>query len=310
MVMTFPLSRYRFSGVVQRPLQLPEYAGSALRGSFGHALRTLACSTRAKTCDGCMLIHSCPYTTTFQPPKKQGGSLSLNTPPVPYILAPPPWGTQSLKSGQRLDFHFTLIGHSTRHLALIILAWKYALQHGLGTGMIGTADLETIHHCTDNGETLIWKGSSILDHSNFIALSDKPLRSPLRLNLATPLRLQENGSALPPSKITAKVLLMALVRRASILAEHYGSGKLFSPQEFIQMAEVAQEIKITHDLCWRDWTRHSSRQNRTMQLGGVIGRITLDGDLSLFINLLQLGQWLHVGKEASFGLGRYQIMSS
>jgi hypothetical protein len=42
-----------------------------------------------------------------------------------------------------------------------------------------------------------------------------------------------------------------------------------------------------------------------MTLGGLVGEWTLKGDLSPFIPYLFLGQWLHVGKNAVFGLGKY-----
>ena len=46
-----------------------------------------------------------------------------------------------------------------------------------------------------------------------------------------------------------------------------------------------------------------------MVLGGALGRWTLQGDLAPFWPLLHLGQWLHVGKNATFGLGRYRMES-
>jgi hypothetical protein len=44
-----------------------------------------------------------------------------------------------------------------------------------------------------------------------------------------------------------------------------------------------------------------------MSLGGVIGTWRLEGPLAPFAPFLQLGEWLHVGKEASFGLGQYTL---
>lgn len=73
------------------------------------------------------------------------------------------------------------------------------------------------------------------------------------------------------------------------------------------MAEVTGGVMGEHDLVWRDWTRRSSRQQRIMQLGGCIGSWKLRGNLIPFWDVLRLGLWLHVGKEASFGLGKYQI---
>jgi CRISPR-associated endoribonuclease Cas6 len=44
-----------------------------------------------------------------------------------------------------------------------------------------------------------------------------------------------------------------------------------------------------------------------MTLGGVVGEWTLQGPLGPFSHFLDMGQWLHVGKEAAFGLGRYRL---
>jgi CRISPR/Cas system endoribonuclease Cas6 (RAMP superfamily) len=45
-----------------------------------------------------------------------------------------------------------------------------------------------------------------------------------------------------------------------------------------------------------------------MRLGGVLGTWRLTGDLAAFFPALSLGQWLGVGKETVFGLGRYEIV--
>jgi hypothetical protein len=42
-------------------------------------------------------------------------------------------------------------------------------------------------------------------------------------------------------------------------------------------------------------------------LGGVIGEAVLRGDLTPFAELLAAGQWTHLGKNTSFGLGRYRL---
>jgi hypothetical protein len=44
-----------------------------------------------------------------------------------------------------------------------------------------------------------------------------------------------------------------------------------------------------------------------MVLGCAVGRWMLRGDLAPLWTLLVLGQWLHVGKNATFGLGRYWL---
>lgn len=62
-------------------------------------------------------------------------------------------------------------------------------------------------------------------------------------------------------------------------------------------------------LQWHDWTRYSSRQQTEMNMGGLIGRFSLNlQDNEAFWPYLWLGQWTHAGKATSMGLGAYTIM--
>ena len=46
-----------------------------------------------------------------------------------------------------------------------------------------------------------------------------------------------------------------------------------------------------------------------MKLGGFVGEITYDGEnLTDFLPYVLLGSFTHVGKGATFGLGKYEIM--
>ena len=73
---------------------------------------------------------------------------------------------------------------------------------------------------------------------------------------------------------------------------------------------LAHELTAQRDLRWHDWTRYSSRQQQEMTLGGVLGQWTLNGSSETLTTLrpwLWLGQWLHAGKNATFGLGGYTL---
>lgn len=314
MILSYPLTRYRFDFEVTRALRLPDYAGSTLRGVFGRALRQLSCVTRSKNCQDCPLQRTCPYPAVFEPPKPDATSLkNITTVPVPYVIEPPAWGTRDYAPGEILSFGFTLIGHAQQHLPLCIMAWQRAFARGVGAGD-GTAELLGVSHRSwqadgQEATTLVYQpGHTLIDHMQHVRLPEETFVERITLQFETPLRLQLDGHALPPAKLTARTLLMALVRRVSLLAEIHGGKRLYSADEFSAMAEIAHQVKSHHNLTWRDWTRHSSRQRRAMQLGGCIGMWQLHGNLAPFQSLLWLGSWLHVGKEASFGLGKYRII--
>lgn len=307
MTLPFPLARYHFSFEVTAPLRLPEYAGSALRGAFGHALRQLACTTRDNNCDGCLLHSTCAYPAIFAPPPRSNSLGTIATPPVPYVIEPPPWGARDYMPGETLEFGFNLIGRATENLPLCIMAWRRAFSRGVGAGK-GTAELRQISVKSENGEICIHKPGGVIEpHAVQILLEEVPVPERVTLNFITPLRLQENGRALTPNRLFPRPLLTALLRRASLLAEYHGSGPLLGAEEFRKLAATAELVHGNRQLEWHDWTRRSSRQQRTMQLGGLMGSWQLAGDIAPFMSFLRLGACLHVGKEASFGMGRYLL---
>ncbi|HMX21572.1 MAG TPA: CRISPR system precrRNA processing endoribonuclease RAMP protein Cas6 [Accumulibacter sp.] len=309
---TFPLARYRFEFQVTRPIRLPDYAGSMLRGAFGHALRQVACLTRQPDCAGCPLAGECPYPAVFVPtPPEQHPLQRFSEIPVPYVIEAPAWGARTLDTGQVLVFHQVLIGRACQQLSLIILAWRRALARGVGAGD-GTAELRQVVHCGDDGEDgerLIYRpeGGRIAEHRSLIRLDapSAPVRG-VTLRFITPLRLQHNGRALPPAALQPVTLLMALARRVSLVAEFHGDSSLPTP-DFAALKAACAALDDHKALIWRDWARYSSRQRQAMRLGGVVGDWRLDGNLAPFAELLRLGEWLHVGKETAFGLGQYRL---
>jgi len=82
----------------------------------------------------------------------------------------------------------------------------------------------------------------------------------------------------------------------------------YQAPDFKAFAEQAEDIHASHQLYWCQWERYSQRQQQKMTFGGVMGTLQLNGDLTPFLPLLQLGQWLHVGNKTTFGMGRYTII--
>lgn len=304
---TFAIARYRFDFQVETPIRLPEYAGSMLRGAFGNALRRTACMTREKDCKACPLYRSCPYPAIFETPAPDTHQLQkFSQIPNPYIIEPPEWGERVYQSGDTLSFNMVLIGRALQQLPLIAFAWQRAFAHGVGHG---TAVLRDIQHLDPDRPASIYDAGTnrLLPHTGQLQLPDTQSEA-FTLDFHTPLRLQENGRALPPASLTARNLLMALARRVSLLMEFHTDQP--AGLDFAELARLAQTVPFAHELQWRDWTRYSSRQQQKMQLGGATGQWQLRQVPPPFHALLQLGQWLHIGKNATFGLGGYTISAA
>ena len=127
----------------------------------------------------------------------------------------------------------------------------------------------------------------------------------ITISLLTPLRLRFDGHI--TDKIEFHVLIRNLLRRISSLS-YFHCGEKFQV-DFKGLIEKAKAVNQTKsDIHWYDWKRYSTRQEEWMSLGGVTGTVSYEGDISDFMPLLRLGEYVHVGKGTSFGLGKYEIL--
>jgi len=313
--MTLPLARYRFTAHMQAPLRLPDYAGSLLRGQFGAALRGVACMTRQPTCGGCPLRATCPYTRVFEAPPPPAHALqAFSAIPNAYVIEPPAMGVTDLQAGDALQFHMVLAGDAIAQLALIVFAWQRALAQGL-TRARSPAQLQAVDWIDADGAAHpVWRHDApvLRDHPASLALPPAPTRWPadgIALHIHTPLRLQHQGQPLRPAQLTPRALVAAVARRVALVLEFHAQQPQWGAQ-VPDVARLAETLADQRDLRWHDWTRYSSRQQQEMTLGGVLGRWSLRGHPATLAALwpwLWLGQWLHVGKNATMGMGAYAL---
>ena len=299
-----PIARLHLTVRAEGPLQLPPYAGSMLRGAFGHAL--LALSPLPHT-DGkpCALHASCPYCQLFAAPPLPAHSLQkFSHMPQPYVIEPPTGGAQQLQAGQSFGFGLVLIGKALGLLPTVLQAWQRALRTGLGPQHT-PCTLVDIYD--ENGTQRLSNKREQLSNLSTTLPPAPALGTQATLHFCTPLRLQVQGKPVRAGQLTARDLLIALARRHQLLCDvHLGAA---APQyDFKTLVEQVQAVALqAQDLHWFDWGRYSQRQKQEMQLGGLLGAVTLHGDLAPFAELLHFGQGLHVGKNASFGLGGYRL---
>jgi hypothetical protein len=294
-------------------ISLPVYAGSAWRGVLGQALKQTVCVARGTPCEQCLLVHACIYPYVFEtsPPPDSSKMRRYNTAPHPFVLiveenstAPNP---NVANSGYRLGL--TLFGRGNRHLPYLIHAFIRAGEHGIGHRR-QTFQLLEVQQREDFSQDR-WLTIFQPDKT----LSPRPERVPViplvpktaRIHFQTPLRLKRDGRNVRPQDFSFADLFGNLLRRLSMLTYFHTETPL--EVDFAGLMVKARAVRFRHaDLYWQDWTRYSSRQQTTMQMGGLQGTIVLDGDqIAPFWAYLWLGQWTHAGKNTSMGLGRYQL---
>ena len=123
-------------------------------------------------------------------------------------------------------------------------------------------------------------------------------------HLDTPLRLKFQNHI--NADLPFHVLIRSALRRISSLFTCYAGEE---PNiDYKGLLDRASEIQIIdNQLGWYDWERYSNRQKKRMMLGGMTGAIVYEGRLAEYLSLLEACSLLHLGKNTSFGLGKFSM---
>jgi hypothetical protein len=293
-------------------LSLPAYPGSALRGLIGFGLRRTVCVTGQTQCTGCPLTASCAYHRFFEDSRPQGEEgRQGQVGPHPYVLDLHHVPGPLVKPGESYVFGLNLIGGARHLLPYLVVGINRAGQRGLGPrnarfllvrveqeGHLGREDWFTV-----GSED----SASVLSTETRQAVGG-PADGPVTVELRTPLRLKRDGRLVGGREFTPALFMDALQLRLADLARNYGEGA--GVEDGLPGREHPSPAAFGEpEVTWKEWTRFSTRQRARMQMGGLVGRFSADLDrLGPWARLLWFGQWLHLGKATTMGLGGYRLV--
>ncbi len=325
-------------------IHLPAYEGSTLRGGFGHALKKVCCALKRQECASCMLRDRCVYLYLFETPPPPDTQMMRLYPaaPHPFVIEPPENGSRVIAGGEHFEFGLTVIGRALEYIPYLIYAFMRLGEMGLGSGRRvaaaggvepnppvessaphrpaaaggrrgGKFSLEDVYAMSAEGLVSIYDsgGQSLKKPAPWpdreaTAARCQALRPARRLTVhfKTPTRIKSNGRLTDEPEFHH--LTSSLLRRLSALS-YFHCGKRLE-MDFKGLIERAKRIeRVSSDLRWHDWERYSGRQKQKMSLGGFIGEATFAGDFGEFLPMLAWGEVVHLGKAASFGLGRFNL---
>jgi hypothetical protein len=305
LLQTFRLAQYRVILTAREPIFMPRYAGSTLRGGFGQAFRKLVCTMSSIECRDCTLKGVCPYAYIFEtaPPDDAAQLRGYSDVPRPFVIDPlETHGDYG--PGEPFEFLLTLIGRAIDYLPYFLVSFRELGEIGIGRGR-GRFQLTEVaaENGQDKGESIYsWETETVTNLDSVLSFEDIRQETTawptdqLTVRFLTPTRITYSGQL--TDELPFHVLIQRLMGRISALQMDF--------KEFIAQATQVETVKS--DLRWHDWTRYSARQDSRMKLGGLLGSITYAGELKPFLPFIALGQYVHVGKNGTFGLGKYRIV--
>lgn len=306
--------RLRFEAEVIREGRLPRFFGPTLRGALGMTFRKMACVTHLDDCAPCLLRFQCPYTRFFEPcaPADHPFAKRLSQMPRPFALQVPPPADEPFlfRCGDPLTFHITLWHQVDTLLPYIIVAVSRTLEQRLGQGL--QAKLQKVFAETPESEMKVFDSDEGLVSTNLpsvpieqiMALPSNPVKS-LTIRFITPTRIDLEGKLQNP--ITFSALVKSANERGRALFWAYKQAE--PPWDGKLLLQAARNVNaVNGEQRWLDLQRFSRRQQERLKIGGVVGWTEFTGDdLSPFVPLLRLMEWVHVGKLSTMGLGQIAL---
>lgn len=312
------LSLYEFHILAQQDLHLASFSGTTLRGGLGAALKRLVCATGMDECRECPLLRSCPFTEVFNviPADDDPFFKNETDAPRPFVISPP-HGSE-ISRGQVARFGLVLAGRAAEQIPLFIMAYKHLGETGIGRGQhrFKLLSVTSVNPWNPAKVTRIFDGTTNLYFANAQAqpISLESIRENLKVDYTlkevslvfdTPTRINSTDQA-PGEAPSFRNLIKAILRRYSALAALYGEGRPEMDYKAIVAAAGNVRLRTAALSSFRD-RAYSRRKRDFTPIQGITGRVTYEGDVAQFLPFLAIGQWMHVGKQATFGLGRYKL---
>ena len=280
--------------------------GPILRGMIGARLKTTSCIFKDLACETCHDTDQCAYYQVFEPKKETGPSKfpGMTSGPSGMLLK---IFRDLWKVRRKIEGHFilkvNLLGPAIKYYRELISAIRAVGESGVLNSFKFTiegidSDLNQ-HLSTEN----YWTGSGLPPEITVDGLAGD-IGSQALIHFETPVRLIQNGVV--QSEITPAMLLNFISRRIQVINHFYGDDvPLYN---YSELAPFFAQASLKHiHMRLVETHRHSSRQNRDIDLDGYWGDITLDHVTPVVGQLLQLGALLQVGKSTNMGFGYFYV---
>jgi CRISPR/Cas system endoribonuclease Cas6 (RAMP superfamily) len=132
------------------------------------------------------------------------------------------------------------------------------------------------------------------------------------LEFLTPVNFRKDGKAV--NRLDFGLLISALLRRYNQLEQFYGNSTKTASKEFcLMLKKAAQEAETLESLVsYEGRSRYTYRdrfeKNENHDLIGIRGVFQFaHSEMEIFLSLLRFGEYSNVGRNTTFGMGRYLI---
>lgn len=300
--------KLHFKVTLQEDAVLPVNKVSALRGGMGEMLLRANC-VRERKCDSCDFESECIVRRTMYSKYEIVPAFVHTNDSIGYILECEN-RDEEFYEGDSLEFQLILFGKS-------IVYFNQYLQAFFALGMEGIgkehARYRIVSVTNTRNEPLLADGAVYMENYQVQTIDDyvryridriRRTKFQNRMVFHTPLTLKYQGAFLREYHMDA--IWNAVLRRLYMLECFEGMENTvydIGGLKECMLPGIAGQ-KVHH----ASVPRYSSTQDRRMVLSGIEGFAQLDTIPDTLLPVFLAGELTHIGKNTSFGFGRYSVV--
>lgn len=302
-------TKYDFTLKFASPILFDVYPLFVIRSVLGDKLRSICCMAKNVLCPDCIFNKTCAYSWIFETilDKENESVPGRDRGSHPYFISFPKNGSINFQEKtDTFSFTLTLIGKANEYFPYIFEALKRAGKSGLLKGRI-QYKIESVfafeEKLTDEEENLIKKAEQ-KDFSMEINAKSKSNQTFL-INLKSPFRLLVEKKVM--KTFTSNQFFFSALRRIRSLCSMYGEIN----ESDLERPVFCENSVSDENFTFLDLERWSSRQKKTMKIGGIFGNCKISGEISdVEEKLFEVAELFGIGKNNSLGLGQVFVQKA
>lgn len=282
---------------------MPKYKASAIRGGLGEMLLRANC-IRDRQCEKCDFETECIVRRTMYSKMEIQPRFMSSGDSVGYVTECEDY-REEFRAGDEWNFNLILFGKNIVYFSQYMSA-LYALgMNGLGKEH---SRFEIVSVTNTKGRELLRGNDISMSEYNVTTISDyisfrkkQMKKEPYsgEIKFKTPLTLKYRGEILREFAIEP---VFEAARRRVYMLDCFEGIENNSMQEEVDYPSVLAEEHRGVSV-----RRYSTHSDSAMNLQGIEGIMRVESLSDKLLDVLLAGELVHIGKNTSFGFGRYRI---
>lgn len=298
-------TKLRISLMFIEEAEVPQNKASALRGGMGEMLLRANCIHDRK-CEDCDFMSECIVQRIMYSKFDKKPDFVTTGESIGYIVVCRDY-CNYVRAGDKILFELILFGKNIVYLNQYLQA-----IYALGQNGLGNAQARFRVHSVVNlkGEPVLENGNiymeryrreTVMDYVDYRLRQLNPEETESYIiHLMTPMTVKYQGEFL--TELSAEALVQAVRRRIYMLDcfEDMDGEEVYCKE--LSIPEISQQDTYLYSV-----HRMSFRKNRKITLKGLRGTAVISKVSDELLILLLAGELVHVGKNTSFGFGKYKL---